>query len=411
MKHSSRIIFTLVILVLLLSIPTGQGFANVTGFVARDGLGNYFEYPYEDLLESYVLSILEGDGELYRHYSWLKTMAILDDVKGYVDYSEVLEAYAVAVITQQPFDLDTYIANHAKTLQMPPSVRVVTQEGKQLIEAEKPLVAPPPDGLALLSGLITDKEGPLPVMTRIRWRAETGEGDGAGVGVKYAWYIYKNDEHVKSIWYRDESYLDFIPTEPGTYRIRVWAVSPEGYAADWYAGEIVMEETVVVEKPVLSFRNPLRPILEPIEKLLQHHMAQPSWDVYEVHNFHRNRVHWLDDTTWEYWDGIGYNYWIGFDGTIYETRGRQYGSHAGANWNGRSIGVGYQGDFTNQQMTDQQVMSGAWLNAKLIIDEGLTIEDIWGHRDVSNTACPGKFFRTADLLQQTKIILDSVYHD
>ncbi len=406
MKHWPKIFFILIMVLFLLSIPSGQGFASVTGFIARDGLDNYFEYTYEDLLESYVLSILGGDGELYHHYSWLKTVAFLDDAKGYVDYGDVLEAYAISVITQEPFDLDTYIADHGKTLMMPPSVRVVTQEDQQLKESEKQLAASPPDGITLLSGLMADKEGPLPVMTRIRWRAETGEGDGAGPDVKYAWYIYKNDEHVKSIWYRDESHLDFVPTEPGTYRLRVWAVSAEGYAADWYAGEIVMEETVVIEKPDLSFRNPLRPILEPIEKLLQHHMAQPSWDVYQVHNFHRNRIHWLDDTTWEYWDGIGYNYWIGFDGTIYETRGRQYGSHAGANWNGRSIGVGYQGDFTYQEMTDQQVMSGAWLNAKLIIDEGLTKEDIWGHRDVSSTACPGKNFRTEDLLRQTENILN-----
>jgi N-acetylmuramoyl-L-alanine amidase len=411
MKRPAKSLFITVLMFLLLSIPAGKGFANVTGFVTRDGLDNYFEYSYESLLESYVLSILGGDGELYRHYSWLKTMAILDDVKGYVDYSDVLEAYAVAVITRKPFDLDIYIANHAKTLMMPPSIHVVTQNGKKLEESEKLLVASPPDGLMLLSGLMADKEGPLPVMTKIRWRAETGEGDGAGVDVKYAWYIYKDNKHWKSIWYQDESHLDFVPTEPGKYRLRVWAVSPEGYAADWYAGEIVMEETVVIEKPALSFRNPLRPILEPIEKLLQHHMAQPSWDVYQVHNFHRNRIHWLDDTTWEYWDGIGYNYWIGFDGTIYETRGRQYGSHAGANWNGRSIGVGYQGDFTYQLMTDQQVMSGAWLNAKLIIDEGLVLKDIWGHKDVSNTACPGKYFRTEDLLRETKNILNSVYGD
>ncbi len=76
-----------------------------------------------------------------------------------------------------------------------------------------------------------------------------------------------------------------------------------------------------------------------------------------------------------------------------------------------TMGVGYQGDFTVQEMTDEQVMSGAWLNAKLIIDEGLTLEDIWGHKDVSYTACPGNNFRTEDLLRETEDILRGVYSD
>lgn len=401
------IFFINVLVIIFLCIPPGNGFAAVTGFVARDGLHNYFEYSYESLLESYVLSILEGDGELYRHYSWLKTMAIVDDAKGYVDYSDVLEAYAVALITQTPFDLETYVANDAKALIMPPSLKTVTQKNGEIKETEKQLLPSPHASTPLVRGVTADKAGPLPVMTQIRWSAETDED----TDLKFAWYIYKDDQHLRSIWYRDDSYLDFVPTEPGLYRLRVWAVSPEGYAHDSYADGIFMEETVIIEKPSLDFRKPLRNLLEPVEKLIQHHMAQPSWDVYQVHQFHRNRIHWLDDGTWEYWLGIGYNYWIGFDGTIYETRGRQYGSHAGANWNGRSIGVGYQGDFTYQEMTDQQVMSGAWLNAKLIIDEGLVIEDIWGHKDISNTSCPGKNFRSEDLLRETKNFLQAVYGD
>jgi len=151
-----------------------------------------------------------------------------------------------------------------------------------------------------------------------------------------------------------------------------------------------------IHKPNLRFSGNLSRLVR-VEKLIQHHMAHPSWGVEQVHEFHR-------DTRG--WHGIGYNYWIGFDGEIYEGRGGNQGAHAGAGWNGRSLGIGYQGDLSSQQMTDAQVRAGAWLNAKLIEQHGLSVEDIVGHGDVANTACPGANFRIAELREKTKQILE-----
>ncbi|UNC90733.1 N-acetylmuramoyl-L-alanine amidase [Candidatus Contubernalis alkaliaceticus] len=156
------------------------------------------------------------------------------------------------------------------------------------------------------------------------------------------------------------------------------------------------EEKMKIVEIDLSWSSPLVPITNPIEKLIQHHMAHTTWTVFDVHNYHKNT---------NGWKGIGYNYWIAFDGTIYECRGRNVGAHAGANWNGRSLGIGYQGNFETQKMTDAQLKSGAWLNAKLIQEEGLKVDDIIGHKDATATLCPGKNFRMEELQAEVKKLL------
>lgn len=148
----------------------------------------------------------------------------------------------------------------------------------------------------------------------------------------------------------------------------------------------------MIKKVTLKFTGPLKPFTQPVVKLIQHHMAHPTWDIFNVHTYHRNTNKWL---------GIGYNYFIDFEGQIFEGRGMNIGAHAGANWNGRSLGIGYQGDFTIQQMTDAQLIAGVWLNAKFIKEYGLSIDDIIGHKDISTTQCPGLNFRMQELKDAT----------
>lgn len=100
--------------------------AAVTDFVAEGQDGKYYEYRYDELLESYVLHLLTGQGQIYADYAAKETRALLDSGRGYVDYADVLESYAVAVITQKPFDLNTYTASdEAQLAVMPDTVWVV----------------------------------------------------------------------------------------------------------------------------------------------------------------------------------------------------------------------------------------------------------------------------------------------
>src|SRR5690606_13985203 len=115
-------------------------------------------------------------------------------------------------------------------------------------------------------------------------------------------------------------------------------------------------------------------------------MAHPSWTIEDVHRYHQSKG----------WAGIGYNYWIDFKGNIYEGRGTHVGSHV-EGWNSKTIGIGYQGDFTKQKMTDAQLQAGIELNHHLMTRYGLTPSDIIGHCDLAATTCPGPNFRMDEL--------------
>lgn len=141
--------------------------------------------------------------------------------------------------------------------------------------------------------------------------------------------------------------------------------------------------------PQLSFTGSLT-VIRPseVKKLVQHHMAQPTWDVYDVHQYHTNGNGWY---------GIGYNWWIAFDGTIYEGRGWHVGAHC-RGYNETTLGIGYQGDFTKQQMTNAQLKAGIALNNWLISQlPGVSVRDIVGHKDLVRTICPGDHFRMKEL--------------
>lgn len=151
-----------------------------------------------------------------------------------------------------------------------------------------------------------------------------------------------------------------------------------------------MSKKPSIKNANLSFRGGLSPLNKSrITKLVQHHMAHKTWSLQDVHNFHRNGNGWA---------GIGYNWWIAKDGTIYEGRGFNVGAHVGGH-NSTTVGIGYQGDFTSQNMTDAQLKSGAALNAWLMTQfpNVKSTSDIIGHNDLASTACPGKNFRMGEL--------------
>ena len=92
------------------------------------------------------------------------------------------------------------------------------------------------------------------------------------------------------------------------------------------------------------------------------------------------------------WAGIGYHYVIRKDGTI--ERGRPencIGAHAIGN-NGKSIGIHICGNFEIAEPTEAQLNSLPVLIADICKRYGLIAAKnvIVGHRDLDNTACPGK---------------------
>ena len=157
--------------------------------------------------------------------------------------------------------------------------------------------------------------------------------------------------------------------------------------------------------PALKFSSSLTP-LRRAEKIVLHHMAHKTAGIHDVHNWHLKRTYITSSGKTAYWSGIGYNYWIAFDGTIYEGRGLNIGAHT-LNWNDKTIGIGFQGHFEEQQMPDVQLQAGAALCKKLLAEYSLTEKDIVGHRELAATLCPGKNFRMKEL-KELLLSLESV---
>lgn len=161
--------------------------------------------------------------------------------------------------------------------------------------------------------------------------------------------------------------------------------------------------------PPLNFRSKLTP-LKKADMIILHHMAHKTADIYDVHNYHRSRTYKTSSSKTAYWSGIGYNYFITFDGIIYEARGLYVGAHT-SGYNDRTIGIGFQGDFQQQQMSDAQLKAGAELCSKLLKDYSLKEKDIRRHKDLVATSCPGKNFRFTELKEMLITAQDSFPND
>ena len=136
----------------------------------------------------------------------------------------------------------------------------------------------------------------------------------------------------------------------------------------------------------LRFSGQLQDLKE-VNKLVQHHPAHESWNIVQIHKYHRDSLKWL---------GCGYGFFIDFDGHIYEGRGEKQGAHV-LGRNSDTIGICYQGHFERQEMTDAQLDSGIKLNVYLIKKYGLNVDDVIGHNELQATICPARNFRMTEL--------------
>lgn len=141
------------------------------------------------------------------------------------------------------------------------------------------------------------------------------------------------------------------------------------------------------------------------EGIVIHHLAGRGQTVTQVHNSEIKSRGWI---------GIGYNFYVRQDGTVWKGRGLEYvGAHSGrkhvrndSEWaegaynNNRTVGIGFEGYYHPwDKGTPDKVMPEAQFNAgvKLIKDllayygEGLFIKK---HKEMPSTAtsCPGDYF-------------------
>ncbi|XP_069684132.1 peptidoglycan-recognition protein SB1-like [Periplaneta americana] len=136
-----------------------------------------------------------------------------------------------------------------------------------------------------------------------------------------------------------------------------------------------------------GYRTPMR---LPVPFVLIHHTYQPGFcntssscmkSMRGMQNYHKND---------RKWDDIGYHFCIGGTGQVYQGRGWDIEGVHSPNYNHRSVGISFIGDFTNKLPTAKMLQL-----AKSLINCGVKRNSIaanytlLGHRQVRITDCPG----------------------
>jgi N-acetyl-anhydromuramyl-L-alanine amidase AmpD len=115
------------------------------------------------------------------------------------------------------------------------------------------------------------------------------------------------------------------------------------------------------------------------EYIILHHRAGDG-DVQSIHDGHIKNG----------WTGIGYHFYVRKDGGVYSGRPLQtVGAHC-TNYNSKSIGICFEGNFEKETMTASQIRAGQELISYL--RELYPSAQIKKHKDFNSTACPGKNF-------------------
>lgn len=144
----------------------------------------------------------------------------------------------------------------------------------------------------------------------------------------------------------------------------------------------------ITKIPNQIIKQPLQYLdLSKVDSIALHHMAHPTADIKTVEGWHINQG----------WRALGYNFWVGFDGTVYEGRGFKLGAGV-ENHNGHIISIGFQGDYHSKEVTMPDAQFNAGIDIiKYVMEKVPTARFIGGHREFMSTACPGDFFPAEEM--------------
>ena len=128
--------------------------------------------------------------------------------------------------------------------------------------------------------------------------------------------------------------------------------------------------------------------------IIVHHSAGYDTDETEVDAIRRQHI------TEKQWRDIGYHRVVERVDGLYQALDARplydIGSHA-KGWNSRALGVCFIGNFMEGPPPSEQLEVGAVEIAGLCYLTGIPVENIWAHRKVKPTACPGANFPMIEL--------------
>lgn len=133
--------------------------------------------------------------------------------------------------------------------------------------------------------------------------------------------------------------------------------------------------------------------------IILHHTASTTATPQEIHQWH------LDNG--KDWKGFGYHFYIKKDGKIYQGRPIDaIGAHC-EGWNDKSVGICFEGNFDQEEMTAEQVKSGIEL-IRLVRSQYRWVS-VTRHKDCgAKSSCPGENFRNDIIFEGSKDAMNEV---
>jgi len=129
---------------------------------------------------------------------------------------------------------------------------------------------------------------------------------------------------------------------------------------------------------------------EPKHAVLHH--GGGDWSFKQVNEYHRKL--WGFKSSLNFY--IGYNYWISSNGLITKVReDNERSAHCvevgrPGYWNKNSVGICLQGNLNEQEPTSEQLGSLDRLLSALKLKYNIGADNIFLHKQIKNTSCPGK---------------------
>lgn len=141
-------------------------------------------------------------------------------------------------------------------------------------------------------------------------------------------------------------------------------------------------DNIEIKKALIRISESLDDLIEP-QYIIIHHTEEIGWNIYDTNDYHISLG----------WEGIGYNYFIEEDGTVFEGRGMKIGAHT-RGMNKISIGICLSGNFDIEFPRQEQLISLKKLCTFFMKKYNISIERVIGHREVENSkkSCPGTNF-------------------
>jgi len=120
--------------------------------------------------------------------------------------------------------------------------------------------------------------------------------------------------------------------------------------------------------------------------IIVHHVAR-NHSFYQVNAYHKKLWHFKSKLGWY----IGYQWFIDNSGKLYQGRREdEEGAHK-IGWNKKSVGVCLRGNLESTKPTKQQLKTLEKLLNNIRMRWDIPRENVYGHRELSKTLCPGKY--------------------